>query len=179
MEDLSLHILDIVENSIRAKAKKVEIKISEELKKDLLTISIKDDGKGMNEEIVKKALDPFFTTKNTKKVGLGLSLLHQATKEAKGKFTIDSKPNKGTKITATFKYTHIDRKPLGNITQTMITLIAGNPQIDFLYEHRKGSLCYLLDTAKVKVELGDVPINTPNVINFIQKDIRDGLKKIG
>jgi len=178
VEDLSLHILDIVENSIRAKAKRIEIKIVEDLNKDLLTISIKDDGKGMDEEIVKKAIDPFFTTKNGRKVGLGLPLLALASKQAEGNLAIDSKPDEGTEITATFKYSHIDRKPLGKMEDTMAILIAGNPEVDFLYEHRKDNLCYLLDTAKIKEEIGNIPINTQAVMEFIQKDIRNGLKRI-
>lgn len=178
MEDLSLHILDIVENSIQAKAKRVEIKIIEELEKDVLLIEIKDNGQGMNKDVVKKSLDPFFTTKDVHKVGLGLPLLAQATREAEGKFAIDSQPDKGTKIMATFKYSHIDRKPLGKMEKTIMTLIMANPEIDFLYEHRKDNLCYLLDTAKIKTELGDIPINTPAVMKFIQKDLRVGLGKV-
>jgi len=178
VEDLSLHILDIVENSIRAKAKRVEIRIVEELGKDLLLIEIKDDGQGMDKETVKKATDPFFTTKNIRRVGLGLSLLAQATREAEGNFTIDSIPGQGTKITATFKYSHIDRKPLGNMEETMMTLIAGNPEIDFLYQHQKDNLDYLLDTVKIKAKLGNIPINTPEVIKYIQKELWQGLRKM-
>lgn len=178
MEDLSLHILDIVENSIRAKAKRVEIKIVEDIKNDLLKISIKDDGQGMDEEIAKKALDPFFTTKNVRKVGLGLPLLAQATKEAEGEFAIDSKPDEGTRITATFKYSHIDRKPLGNMGETMVVLIAGNPEIDFLYEHKKDNLSYSVDTKRIKTNLDKVSLNSPQVINFLKKNIEEGVKKI-
>lgn len=178
MEDLSLHILDIVENSIRAKAKRIEIKIVEDIKNDLLKISIKDDGQGMDEEITKKVLDPFFTTKNVRRIGLGLPLLAQATKEAKGEFAIDSKPKTGTNITATFKYSHIDRKPLGNMAETMFTLIIANPEIDFLYEHKKNSLNYSIDTRRIKTNLDKVSLNSPQVISFLKKDIEEGLKKI-
>ncbi|HHE38370.1 MAG TPA: ATP-binding protein, partial [Candidatus Cloacimonetes bacterium] len=122
MEDLSLHILDVVENSITANASKIIIKIREEKEKDLLVIEIKDNGKGMNEETVKKVLDPFYTTRTTRRVGLGLSLLQQAAKESNGDFEINSKPGVGTEIKASFQDSHIDRKPIGDMNSTIVTL---------------------------------------------------------
>lgn len=150
MEDLSLHILDIAENSINAGATRIEIKITEDIKADLLTIEIADNGKGMNEETVRKALDPFFTTKGTKKVGLGLPLLAHAARESEGDIKIESEINKGTRVLATFSYSHIDRKPIGNMNETINTLIAGNPEIDFLYEHRDDEVVYRLDTRDLR-----------------------------
>ncbi|MFH1563539.1 MAG: ATP-binding protein [Nitrospirota bacterium] len=176
MEDLSLHVLDIVENSITAGAKRVEIKINEDIAGDLLIIRIKDDGRGMPEEMVKEAVNPFFTTRTTRKVGLGLSLLTQAVNESRGTFEIRSIQGAGTKITATFQYSHIDRKPLGDMAQTMITLIAGNPEVDFLYRHKKGSRRYSLDTAKIKADLEGVPINDLTVIKAIQTDLEEDIR---
>lgn len=150
MEDLSLHILDIVENSIRACAKKIEIKIIEEKKKDLLTIEIIDDGKGMDEKTLKNVLDPFFTTKNTRKVGLGLSLLAQSAEESGGSIEIESKPGQGTKVKATFGYSHIDRKPLGDIYESLKVLIIANPDINFIYKYQKDDVGYRLDTKEIK-----------------------------
>jgi K+-sensing histidine kinase KdpD len=150
MEDLSLHILDIVENSIRAHAKKIEIKIIEEKKKDLLTIEIIDDGKGMDKKTLKNVLDPFFTTKNTKRVGLGLSLLAQSAEESGGSIKIESKPGQGTKVKAVFGYSHIDRKPLGNVNKSLKVLITTNPDINFIYEYRKDDVGYRLDTKGIK-----------------------------
>ena len=150
MEDLSLHILDIVENSIRACAKKIEIKIIEEKKKDLLTIEIIDDGKGMDEKTLKNVLDPFFTTKNTRKVGLGLSLLAQSAEESGGSIEIESKPGQGTKVKATFGYSHIDRKPLGDVHESLKVLITANPDINFIYEYQKDDAGYRLDTKEIK-----------------------------
>lgn len=150
MEDLSLHILDIVENSIRAHAKKIEIRIIEEKKKDLLTIEINDDGKGMDEKTLKDVLDPFFTTKNTRKVGLGLSLLAQSAEESGGSIKIESKPGQGTKVKATFGYSHIDRKPLGDVHESLKVLITANPDIDFIYEYQKDNANYHLDTKGIK-----------------------------
>jgi len=153
MEDLSLHILDIVENSIRAKASTIEIKVVEDIEKDLLTIEIRDNGQGMDEETVKKALDPFFTTRTTRKVGLGLSLLGQAARESGGDIEIESQAGGGTRVEATFGYSHIDRKPLGNMEATLTTLIVGNPEVDFIYEHKRGELDYRLDTREVRARI--------------------------
>ena len=150
MEDLSLHILDIVENSIRAHAKKIEIKIIEEKKKDLLTIEIIDDGKGMDKKTLKNVLDPFFTTKNTRRVGLGLSLLAQSAEESGGSIKIESKPGQGTKVKAVFCYSHIDRKPLGDVNKSLKVLLAANPDINFIYEYQKDNANYYLDTKGTK-----------------------------
>ena len=149
MKDLSLHILDIVENSIRAQAKRVEISVVEDEEKDLLALEIKDDGKGMTQETLEQAPQPFFSTKTNRRIGMGLALLAQATKEADGEFEISSTPGVGTRIKATFRYSHPDRKPLGDIPVTLETLIAGNPGVDFLYEHRRGTEATRLDTREV------------------------------
>ncbi len=154
MEDLSLHILDIVENSIEAKASKIRIKVNEDMKKNLLTIEIKDNGDGMDKETIKKILDPFYTTRTTRKVGLGLSLLAQATKESGGNIKIKSIIGKGTSVKAVFQYNHVDRKPLGDIEKTLTTLIVGNPEINFIYEHRRGDVKFKLDTKKVCESIG-------------------------
>ncbi len=145
-----MHILDIVENSIRAHAKKIEIKIIEEKKKDLLTIEIIDDGKGMDKKTLKNVLDPFFTTKNTRRVGLGLSLLAQSAGESGGSIKIESKPGQGTKVKAVFGYSHIDRKPLGDVNESLKVLIAANPDINFIYEYQKDNANYYLDTKGIK-----------------------------
>ena len=150
MEDLSLHILDIVENSIAAGAKKIEIKIIEEKKKDSLTIEITDDGKGMDEKKLKKVLDPFFTTRNTRKIGLGLPLLAQSAEESGGSIKIESEPGKKTTVKATFGYSHIDRKPFGDMGETLKVLIVGNPDINFNFEYQKDGVKNLLDTEGFK-----------------------------
>ncbi|MCK4307443.1 sensor histidine kinase [candidate division WOR-3 bacterium] len=154
MEDLSLHILDIVENSIGAKASRIKIKVNEDMKRNLLTIEIKDNGEGMDKETIKKVLDPFYTTRTTRRVGLGLSLLAQATKESEGNIKIKSIIGKGTSVKAIFQYNHIDRKPLGDIEKTLTTLIVGNPEINFIYEHRRGDVKFKLDTKKARESIG-------------------------
>ena len=152
MEDLSLHILDIVENSIAAMAKRIEIRIDENRAKDLLTIEIKDDGNGMDEQTLKKALDPFFTTRTTRRVGLGLSLLNQAAKDSEGTFDLSSEPGEGTTVNATFRLSHPDCKPMGDIGQTLQVLVMSHPEIDFLYEHKNDNSTYRFDTREVRRE---------------------------
>ena len=146
MEDLSLHILDIAENSISASAKRIEIRVDEDKAKDLLSVEIKDDGKGMDEQTLQKVLDPFFTTRTTRRVGLGLSLLAQAARQSDGKIELSSGPGKGTTVKAVFRFSHPDCKPVGDIHETIRTLVAGYPGVDFLYEHKKNGSIYRFDT---------------------------------
>lgn len=148
MEDLSLHILDIAENAIRAEAKKIVIEIVEDKSKDRLTVCIKDDGKGMDEDTVKKVLDPFFTTQEGKRTGLGLSLLSQAARQTGGDIRVESEKGKGTIIQAVFKKSHPDMKPMGDILQTMKTLVIGSPAIQFIYDYKKGDQEYHFDSLK-------------------------------
>jgi signal transduction histidine kinase len=169
MEDLSLHILDIVENSTRAGATLVKIKIIEDKKKDLLQIVIKDNGSGMDREMVKKVRDPFMTTRTTRRVGLGLSMLEQAAKEAGGDLSIVSEPGRGTEVKATFQANHIDRKPIGDMGSSMISLIAGNTNVDFIYESDLDGEKTTLDTRMIKEEMeGVTTINDPAVLKLIR-----------
>jgi len=137
MEDISLHILDIAENSIRANAENINIVIIENEMKDLLTLTIEDDGEGMDEKTKEYSLNPFFTTKKGKKVGLGLAFLSQSAEEADGTMNIESEPGKGTRITATFILGHIDRKPLGNLNETIKCLKITHPEINITFNHVK------------------------------------------
>ncbi len=150
MEDLSLHILDIVENSLRSGAKLIEISVIEDMEKDLLSLEIRDNGRGMDPELRARAADPFFTTKHGRRVGLGLALLAQAAKEAGGELHLSSLPDAGTTVRATFGRNHPDRKPLGDILATLETLVAGYPEVDFVYEHRKGEEITRFDTREVR-----------------------------
>ncbi len=134
MEDVSLHILDIVENALRAGAKNVIIRLAQSKREDRLVLEVTDDGEGMNEETMSRSVDPFFTTKQGKRVGLGLPLLAQAAEEAGGKLEVRSAPGKGTKVIATFGLSHIDRKPLGNIEETLQCLKATHPEVYFSFE---------------------------------------------
>lgn len=179
MLDLSLHILDIAENSTRAGAKTVSIDITEDEAGDRLIIEIRDDGDGMDEETLRKALDPFFTSKKVRRVGLGLPMLAEAAERADGRFEIESSLGEGTRVRVEFRHSHIDRQPLGDIPGTFMTLIAGNPDVNFIYRHRKGGGVFALDTAEIRKELDGVPINNTDVLNFLRNVILEGLDEIG
>ncbi len=150
MKDLSLHVLDIAENSVRAEATLVEITVIEDEKEDLLVLEIKDDGRGMDDETLKRATDPFFTTKGGKRVGLGLAMLAQAAREAEGSCEVSSAPHVGTKIRAMFRYSHPDRKPLGDIPATLQTLVMTGGEVDIVYRHNRGAEAMEFDTRKAK-----------------------------
>ncbi len=178
MQDLSLHILDIAENSVAAQARTITISVTENKEDDLLSLEIADDGRGMDPETLNRALDPFFTTRKTRRFGLGLSLLAEAAKAANGDFSIASEPGKGTRVKATFQASNIDAKPLGDIPQTLLTLILGHPEIDILYTHRVDGREYVLDTREIKSRLDGIPLNSPEVLRLIKKDIHEGLDQL-
>jgi hypothetical protein len=179
VQDLSLHILDIVENSLAAGARHVEIRIEEDLKADRMSVEIVDDGCGMDEGMIRQALDPFFTTKTTRRVGLGLPLLAEACRMSNGQLCVQSCPGKGTTVRATFQHSHIDRKPLGNMGDTLVTLIVGHPEVDLFYEHRKDGAHFSLDTREIKDELGGVPLNAPQIASALRASIFSALEELG
>ncbi len=146
MQDLSLHILDIAENAIRAGAKKIMIELLEDQSNDRFTLSIEDDGKGMDKKAVNVAMDPFFTTKGNKEVGLGLALLSQAARQAGGELKIDSEEGIGTKVTAVFQLSHPDMKPIGDVFATMTVLVAGNPSTQFVLDYKKPGYNHYFDS---------------------------------
>ncbi len=178
MQDLSLQILDIVENSLTAGACRIEIRITEDLEKDRLTVEIADNGCGMDENTIARVLDPFFTTKDTRRVGLGLPFLKEACRESNGELCLESQPGKGTMVRAIFQHSHIDRKPLGDIPETIITLIAGHPKVDLLYEHRKNGARFIFDTGEIRKSLGTVPLNASQVLSALRNHIRAGLSEL-
>jgi light-regulated signal transduction histidine kinase (bacteriophytochrome) len=143
VEDISLHLVDVAENGLAAGADHIELRIVEETGKDLMTIEIKDNGAGMDQQALKRALDPFYTTKPNKRVGLGLPLLNQAAREAAGGIDIQTAPGQGTLIRATFQLSHPDLKPFGDVLETLATLAYGHPNIRFSFVHlRDGtSIC--------------------------------------
>lgn len=137
MEDLSLHVLDVMENALAAKADRIEVRIIEEREKDLLKIEIQDNGRGMDSEMVDRALDPFYTSKPGKRIGLGLPLLAQAAVEAGGRMEVEAAPGKGTLVRATFQLSHPDLKPLGDMLQTMATVACAHPGTSIIFEHKQ------------------------------------------
>jgi anti-sigma regulatory factor (Ser/Thr protein kinase) len=179
MIELALHVLDIAENSSRAASSLIEITIVEDTARDIFSMEIRDNGQGMDEPTLQKALDPFFTTKKVRRIGLGLPMLSQAAEAAGGRFSIRSEPGKGTEVYAGFKHSHIDRQPLGDIAGSITALIIGNPDIDIVYTHRKNARTYILDTREIRKGLGEVPLNHREVINLIRNNINEGIEELG
>lgn len=179
MQDLSLHVLNIAENSITAGATRVEITINEDINKDILELKIKDNGKGMDKEVLPKLMDPFYTTRTERNVGLGLPLLAQAARQSDGDIDIKSRKGRGTTITATFSYLHIDRKPIGNMPETIVQLIAARGEnIDFIYKHFKNNQGFSFDTRDIKKKLPDIAINVPDVLSLLREIIESDLNSI-
>jgi anti-sigma regulatory factor (Ser/Thr protein kinase) len=173
MEDLSLHVLDIVENSIEAKARKVAVRVEERRSKDKRVLEVADDGRGMGPRLLARALDPFVTTKKIRRVGLGLPLLAQAAEAAGGRISLRSAPGRGTKVRATFKLSHIDLQPLGDMAETLSALVAGHPEVEFRYTHITDAGRYVF-----RVRPGDLPPAGVRVISKIRSDIRDGIARL-
>lgn len=178
MKDLSLHILDIIENSVRAGAKKIDILIEQDTKKDVLKICIKDNGKGMGKKSVKNAADPFFTTKESKKIGLGIPLLKQAAETANGTFSIEAKKNKGTKIKAGFQYSHIDRKPVGDIAETFVSAVLMAPETEFVFRYKKDSSDLVLKTKELKKQIGVKALTNTYILKELKDLLNNKLKEL-
>lgn len=175
MEDISLHILDVAENAVTAGATLITITLSEDSGKDLLILAIEDNGRGIPESVIGQVLDPFYTTRTTRKIGLGLSLLSQSAREAEGDMTITSTEGKGTRISAYFRNSHVDRKPLGNLADTFSVLIAGNPSIDFIFSCNLKNSEFLFDTRLIRRDLEGIPLNAPDVIAAIRGHMQASL----
>lgn len=168
MRELSLNVMDIAQNSISAKGSLIEITVCESSKDSRLTIIIKDNGKGMTPQQVQKVQDPFFTTRTTRKVGLGVPLFKMAAEQTGGFFNIESQVGVGTRLTASFVSSSVDMTPLGDINSTISILIRCNPQIDFVFEHSINAKSFVLDTRQLKEVLGgDVALNSPDVMEWI------------
>jgi len=178
MRELSLHILDIAENGINAGADHLLIRVEESSADDRLTLSVEDNGCGMPEEKTRHIDDPFITTRKTRRVGLGLSLLASAARRCEGDVCVQARREKGTRVTATFRLSHIDRAPLGDMAATLEVLIIGNPHIDFRYTHRVDGREFVLDTRDLKTELGDFSLGDPRVVRHVSDSVRRALEKL-
>lgn len=178
MKDLSLHILDIAQNSISAKATLIEIEVNEQPYDDTLTITITDNGKGMTAEQLQNVTDPYFTSRTSRKVGLGIPLFKQSAEQSGGEFSIASTKNVGTKVTAQFGYSHIDRPALGDTANAVSLLVMSNPTIDFIYAHTFNKELYTFDTREVKAVLDDTPINNTHVIKMLNDMIAENITEI-
>ena len=191
MRELSLHILDILQNSVEAGATRVELTVDEDLAADRLTITVEDNGRGIPPDKLPKLFDPFYTTRSTRHVGLGLPLLKAAAERCNGDVTLASEVGVGTSLTATLQHSHLDRAPLGDLTGTLLTFILGGA-CDLRYVHRvlaagvdketgageRGSGGrggeFEFDTAEIRSELGEVPLTHPDVREWLRQFIAEG-----
>jgi anti-sigma regulatory factor (Ser/Thr protein kinase) len=181
MREIALHLLDLAENSVSAGAQTITISVCEDLRTDQLTASIADDGRGMDAETVKKVTDPFYTSRTTRKVGLGIPLLKGAAEECNGSLTISSTPGVGTLVEVTFQHSHIDRMPLGNLSVTVLGLIVGHPEIHWIFRYTaRGQAAedsFEFDDQPVKETLQDVPLSHPDVLTYLRESLEEGLRE--
>lgn len=177
MKDLSMHIMDILQNSTRAKATEITLEVLEDSVRDTLTLKFKDNGCGMDEEMVRKVINPFFTTRTTRKVGLGLPLLKQNTEQTGGSMNIESQVGVGTTVTAVFGLTHLDTPPMGDLAGTMVLTISAHPEIRFFFHYKRDEeVDYLLDTDEVYEILDGMSINDPEVIESLKEMIEENIR---
>jgi len=179
MDELSLNILDISQNSIAADATLVEIDVEENDSTDSIVIRVKDNGKGMSEDFLKTVEDPFITTRTTRKIGLGISFLKEAAEMTGGSIDLKSELGVGTTITAYFTKNHIDRQPIGNLTETIITLVTLNPHIDFNIRYAVNDNEFVFSTQEVKEQVGDdTPLNSPAIASFLTEYVREHIENL-
>ncbi len=177
MRELALHIMDIAENGIGAGADCIHILVDESLGENRLKIEIKDNGNGIPPDMLDKVIDPFVTSRTTRRVGLGLSLFKAAAERCEGEFAIESEPDKGTQTRGTFQYDHIDRAPVGDMAGTISMLIMGNSNVDFVYTHIVDGADFSLDTREFRDD-PDISLSDPSVIFQLTQSIRSELSKL-
>jgi len=178
MNDLSLYILDLVENSINAHASMIEVTVREDQNKNLLELTIRDNGMGMDEATSAKALDPFYTTRTTRRVGLGLPFIKMATEEALGTFRLESSPGVGTVLTAGFPADHINTPPLGDLAATAYAISIHQEVKGFKYRHVVGQQAFEYDLDQVKSVLDGVSLTEGKVMKFILEYIQENIDSI-
>jgi len=173
MQDISLHILDIIQNSIKAEATAISIVLSAE--DGFLNLMVKDNGIGMDQELLQKATDPFVTSRTTRRVGLGLPLLKDSAELAGGKLEIRSKPGEGTEVVASFRIDHIDRRPLGDLAETIISVVMSEPSIELEIELSSQKNTFVFNTAEIKNRLDGVSITELDIINWLKEYLKEGI----
>jgi len=178
MKDLSLHILDIAQNSLAAGATEITVSIREEKQANRFVIEVKDNGRGMSPEVLQRVTDPYYTTRSTRKVGLGIPLLKQNAEVAGGSLNLSSQPGEGTMLVATFGHNHIDRPPLGDIAGVVVLLAGANPEARFIYIHQVENKQYVFDTREIIEVLEGLPISDASVARWLKELINENLSSI-
>jgi len=175
MHELSLHVLDLVENSTGAGADKVTVLVEENAVQDVLRIRIEDNGRGMDQSMLARIRDPFVTTRTVRKVGLGIPLMDMTTRMCDGALQIESTPGEGTTVDAFWRLGHLDRPPLGDMAATLKTILVMNPEVHFRYRHTVGEKAFALDSAEIRTALGDLPLTQPEVLDWIDGYLKENL----
>lgn len=178
MRELALHLMDIAENSVAARAKTIHLEVEEETAADRLWMCVRDDGSGMDAEMVKRVVDPFVTSRTTRKVGLGIPLLKAAAEACNGFLTIESRVGVGTTLQVQFQRSHIDRMPLGDVAATMFALLISHPEIHWIFRYQVDGAEFLLDDAPIKNTLGDVPLTEPEILAYLREMIEGGVREV-
>lgn len=183
MREIALHLLDIAENSVAAESRNIRMDVVEDLQSDVLKVSVRDNGRGMDAETARRVLDPFYTTRTTRKVGLGIPLLKLAAKQTEGGLSLETEPGKGTRIEASFRHSHIDRMPLGDLGTTFLTLLISYPHIHWVLKYevtsKDGSMkSFELDDIEIKSVLGDTPLVEPDVLKILRGMIEEGIASL-
>lgn len=183
MREIALHLLDIAENSAAAESRHVFMEVHEDLQRDLLVARVTDDGRGMDAETAQNVQDPFYTTRITRNVGLGIPLLKLAAEMADGRFSLQSEPGKGTRLEAEFCHSHIDRMPLGDLSSTFLTALISHPTIHWIFVYQVTDVNgnhsdFRFDDAELKSELGDLSLTEPEVLAFVRGMIEEGIETL-
>lgn len=178
MKTLSDHILDIAQNSLNAKSTLIKITVEMDKKNDLCIVKITDNGCGMSREILEQATNPFFTTRKTRKVGLGLSLLKQNAERANGKFSIHSELNKGTEVEATFQYSNVDRPELGDVWNTLYLTMLSNSNVEIIYEHITNWGRFKISSGEIRDNIEGISMQQPDIREAIIEMIKNNIKDI-
>jgi len=178
MEELSLHIMDVLQNSLAAGARRIDLEIEEDWERDRLVIRVRDDGKGMSREELERVQDPFYTTKRKIGVGLGIPMFKWVAEHCDGCFLMESQPGKGTFLEAVMRLRHIDRPPMGKLADTLLGMVVSCPQVRFVirYKSRKGE--FFFDTEEAKEILGEVPFSSAEVVGFLKEYFAENLKEV-
>ena len=178
MRELSLHILDLAQNSLTAGASRLDIIVEIDHKKDLVAITLSDDGKGMAPDFLKTVTSPFTTTRTTRKVGLGIPMFKENAELTGGTFSIESTVGAGTKMRAGFVLSSIDRPPLGDLAATMISLVVSNPEFHFHLDYLVDGQSFSCDTEEIRAVLGPVPLDSPEVVSWMKDYLEEGIESL-
>ena len=181
MREIALHLLDIAENSAAAESHNIRMEVHEDLQRDLLIACVTDDGRGMDADTARSVQDPFYTTRTTRNVGLGIPLLKLAAEQAEGRFSLKSEPGVGTRVEAVFRHGHIDRMPLGDLSATFLTALISHPKVHWMFAYRVTELDgnnrdFTFDDAEFKSELGNLSLTEPEVLTFVRGMIEEGVE---